>query len=203
LIAKLLSIVFLLSCFSCESSSQYIPKNGDIIFHTSKSTQSLAIQLATKSVYSHVGIVFIQNGSPFVLEAVQPVKYTPLKKWTERGKDNHFVVKRLKNANDILTSDTLLKMHTIGKKMLGKNYDLYFEWTNNRIYCSELVWKIFKNGAGIEVGELEKMASFDLTNEVIKNKIKERYGTKIPLDETVISPASIFSSKNLETIYQN
>jgi hypothetical protein len=30
--------------------------------------------------------------------------------------------------------------------------------------------------------------------------MKERYGDKIPLEETVISPISIFNSKNLETV---
>lgn len=32
-------------------------KNGDIIFQTSKSNQSKAIQLATDSKYSHMGII--------------------------------------------------------------------------------------------------------------------------------------------------
>ena len=32
-------------------------KNGDIIFQTSKSSQSKAIQLATNSKYSHMGII--------------------------------------------------------------------------------------------------------------------------------------------------
>ena len=56
---------------------------------------------------------------------------------------------------------------------MGKDYDLYFEWSNEKIYCSELVWKIYKEGAGIEIGELEELSSFDLTNEIVKRKMKE------------------------------
>lgn len=64
-------------------------KNGDLIFQTSLSRQSKAIQLATKSKYSHCGIVFYDNGQFYVFEAIQPVKSTPLDKWIARGKDGH------------------------------------------------------------------------------------------------------------------
>lgn len=59
-------------------------KIGDIIFQTSKSNQSKAIQLATNSKYSHMGIIYKINGQVFVYEAVQPVKLTALTKWINR-----------------------------------------------------------------------------------------------------------------------
>ncbi len=173
-------------------------KEGDIIFHTSTSSQSKAIQLATDSKYSHVGIIFKDEKDNFiVLEAVQPVKYTPLKKWIARGENNHFALKRLKNADKTLTKEAIQKMKTTGEKFIGTNYDLYFEWSDERIYCSELVWKIYKEALNIEVGKLEKLSSFDLENDVVKTKMKERYGNTIPLDENVISPAAIFDSDKL------
>ena len=73
-------------------------RDGDLIFHTSRSAQSLAIQRATHSSYSHVGIVFLRDGKPFVLEAVATVRYTPLAQWTARGSQGTYVVKRLKSA---------------------------------------------------------------------------------------------------------
>jgi uncharacterized protein YycO len=82
-------------------------------------------------------------------------------------------------------------------KFMGKNYDLTFEWDDERIYCSELVYKIYKRGAGIEVGKLQKLSEFDLSNPIVKAKLVERYGTKIPLDEPVISPGAIFTDTNL------
>src|SRR5436309_10168280 len=72
-------------------------RDGDIIFHQSSSNQSRAIQLATHSRYSHMGMVWRQDGRWFVYEAVQPVKMTPLAKWIARGAGEHFVVKRLRN----------------------------------------------------------------------------------------------------------
>ena len=63
-----------LTLLGCAPGAGYEPRDGDIVFHTSRSSQSLAIQLATKSPYSHMGIVYLRDGKPFVFEAVQPVK---------------------------------------------------------------------------------------------------------------------------------
>lgn len=178
-------------------------RNGDIIFQTSLSQQSKAIQLATNSKYSHCGIIYIDNGNLYVFEAVQPVKTTPLDKWIARGENGHYVIKRLKNADEILTSDVLIKMKQEADKLKGKNYDLTFEWSDDRIYCSELIWKIYKRATGLEIGKLERLKDFDLTYEVVKNKMKERYGDKIPMDEVVISPVAIYNSELLMTVKSN
>ncbi len=180
--------------------SHHAIQNGDLIFQISLSSQSKAIQLATGSKYSHCGIIFEDKGHYYVFEAVQPVKATPLDKWIARGKDGHYVIKRLKNAEDVLTADAIKKMKQVGEQFKGKNYDLTFEWSDEKMYCSELIWKIYQRATGIEIGHLEKLGDFDLTSEAVKVKMKERYGDKIPMDETVISPAAIFNSELLVTI---
>jgi len=178
-------------------------QNGDIIFQTSKSSQSQAIQLATNSKYSHMGIIYKIDGQLFVYEAVQPVRLTALNEWINRGKNGHFVIKRLKNSDKILTQATLTKMKQVGEKFKGKDYDLYFEWSDDKIYCSELVWKIYKEGADIEIGELERLSAFDLENKIVKQKMTERYGDNIPMEEKVISPAEMFNSDKLKIVFQN
>jgi Permuted papain-like amidase enzyme, YaeF/YiiX, C92 family len=193
----------LLILFQANAQQPQIPaglKNGDLIFQTSLSSQSKAIQLATKSTYSHCGIVFKEGGKYYVFEAIQPVKRTPLHKWIARGKDRKYVVKRLKNADQVLTPEALQKMKAIGDQFIGKNYDLTFEWNDDRIYCSELIWKMYQRATGIEIGKLEKLRSFDLTSEAVKKKMQERYGDNIPMDETVISPAAMFESALLITV---
>lgn len=164
------------------------------------SSQSKAIQLATNSKYSHMGIIYEIDGEFFVYEAVEPVKLTALNEWIRRGENDHFVIKRLKSANQVLTSSTLSRMRQIGEQFQGKPYDIYFEWSDDRIYCSELVWKIYKEATGIEIGQLEQLSDFDLSNDLVKAKMKERYGDSIPLDEKVISPAAMFNSDQLITI---
>ena len=178
-------------------------RDGDLIFHISLSRQSKAIQLATKSKYSHCGIIYKENGQYYVFEAVQPVKETPLDKWIARGKNGHYVIKRLKNADKVLTVEAFEKMKREGEKFKGKDYDLTFEWSDDKIYCSELIWKIYQRATGIEIGKLEKLSEFDLSSEVVREKMKERYGDKIPMDEIVISPAKIFDSELLITVKWN
>ncbi len=50
---------------------------------------------------------------------------------------------------------------------------------------------------------LEKLGEFDLINEVVKQKMHERFGNKIHINEIVISPAAIFDSDLLITISSN
>lgn len=178
-------------------------RNGDLIFQTSLSRQSKAIQLATHSEFSHCGLIYKDGDNYFVFEAIQPVKQTPLDKWIARGQGGHFVIKRLKNADQVLTPETLKKMKNVGDSFKGKDYDVYFDWSDDKIYCSELIWKIYKRATGLEIGKLEKLRDFDLTEEAVQQKMKERYGSNIPLDEEVISPVSIFNSNLLATVKSN
>lgn len=201
-------LFILLSCSNGDSNQEKHElenkiQNGDIIFQTSKSDQSKAIQLATKSKYSHMGIIYEYDDDFYVFEAVQPVKLTPLNEWIHRGENSHYVIKRLKNADQILTSPVLAKMKKTGEQFEGKPYDIYFEWSDDKIYCSELVWKIYKQATNIEIGQLEQLSSFDLTHNVVKSKMKERYGNNIPLAEKVISPAAMFNSDKLMTVQEN
>jgi uncharacterized protein YycO len=162
----------------------------------------MAIQIATKSEYSHVGIIYLVSGKYMVFEAVQPVKLTPLNEWINRAKNSKYVIKRLKDEYK-LSQASLAKMKEIGNTYVNKDYDLYFNWSDEKMYCSELVWKIYKFGANIEIGKLQQLKEFDLSNSEVKKVLKKRYGENIPLDETVISPVSIFNCKKLRTIAEN
>lgn len=185
------------SLFVASHSWAYEPRTGDIVFHTSTSAQSAAIQAATHSAYSHVGVVVHDQGSPKVLEAVEPVKLTSLQAWLKRGKGQHYVIKRLKQP---LAASAAAQMELDAKRFIGKPYDLTFEWSDDRIYCSELVWKLYKGSAGIELAPLSQLKSFDLTSPAVRSKLKERYGSQVPLDEPVVPPSALFDSPLLETV---
>lgn len=185
-----------LSLFSVYAhSAQY--QTGDIIFQTSKSAQSKVIQKATHSPYSHMGMIVNRNGQFWVLEAIQPVKYTPLQQWVDRGVNKHYVVKRYQTA---LTAIQQTKLVKNAEGYLNKPYDIYFEWGDDAIYCSEIVWKAYKNALGIELAPLDQLKSFDLTDPSVKALMKQRYGKSIPLQEKVIAPSALFNSKKLVLI---
>ena len=177
-------------------------KDGDIIFQTSESKQCEAVRIATNSKFSHCGIIYDINGKWFVFEAVQPVKLTPLEDWINHGKDSKYVVKRLKN-DTVLKPEVLQKMKDYSQQFDGKEYDAYFEWTDNRIYCSELVWKIYKNAAGIELSQLRELNDFNLTDTRVQKVLKERYGDEIPLQEKVVAPSDLAASNLLKTVIDN
>ncbi len=177
--------------------------DGDLIFQTSKSAQSTAIQRATDSPYSHMGLILYRDGNPFVFEASATVRFTPLPAWIARGEGGHYVVKRLRTADSRLTPEVLDRMRKAAQRFNGRKYDLTFEWSDDRLYCSELVWKVYKSALGIEIGGLQKLREFKLDDPVVKAKLRERYGTRIPLDEPVISPAAMFDSPELETVAQH
>ncbi len=174
-------------------------QDGDLIFHTSRSAQSLAIQQATGSRYSHMGVVVWRNGKPFVFEAVKTVRLTPLTAWIARGEGGHFVAKRLRQPLDAASRVKLLRT---AATFAGRPYDLTFEWSDARIYCSELVWKLYDRALGIRIGALQRLREFKLDDPAVRRKLVERYGNKIPLDEPVISPAAMADSDLLVDVVQ-
>ena len=106
----------------------------------------------------------------------------------------------MKNAETVLTPATLQKMKDYSQNFMGKEYDAYFDWSDTRIYCSELIWKIYKNGANIELSKLKQLKDFNLTDEKVKKVLKERYGNNIPLEEKVVAPSDLVDSDLLKTV---
>ena len=187
----LTSLLFTSLAFVSSAYAEIKP--GDLIFHTSLSSQSQALQLAMKSPYSHMGIVLFQEGKPYVFEASNVVKFTPLKEWINRGKNRHYRLKRLKDQS-LLTASSVKKLMQAAKTYAGKPYDLFFEWSDKKIYCSELVWKMYHQALGVKIGKIQTFKDFDFSHPEVKAKLKERFGNKIPFSEKVISPAAMFNS---------
>ena len=47
------------------------------------------------------------------------------------------------------------------------------------------------------------LGDFDLSDPAVIQKMKERWSGSIPLNETVISPAAMFESAQLITVYSH
>lgn len=175
-------------------------QEGDIVFQDLPCSQSEAVKLATHSKISHMGMILLKNGNPYVYEAVGPVKFTPIKEWIAQGEGSHFVAKRLKKAHEVLTPDILKKMEAVALGFKGKAYDWTFEWSDDKMYCSEMVWKVYQRSTGLEIGKLQKLKDFDFSNPDVKELLKERYGDHVPWNEPVISPEQMFKSDLLMTV---
>jgi len=181
-------------------------QSGDIIFQTALTSQHQIIRIATKSKYSHCGIIYEKDGIFYVYEAAQPVKITPLNQWIAKGEHGSYTLKRLKNADKILTPQALAKIAAECEKHLGKDHDFISQWSDEKMYSSEYVWKVFDRALGIQLGELQKIGDFDLESLLniaqAQAILESLFGgiNNIPLDETIISPVAICNSDLLETI---
>lgn len=171
-------------------------KDGDIIFQSSTSPQSKAIEVASNSPYSHCGIIFHEKGIAYVYEAVQPVGKRILADWIESGVNKKYVVMRLKDST-VLSNYNLEKLKSYARNQFGKNYDIYFSWNDKEWYCSELVWKSFYNILSIDLAHPKTLREFNIDSPIVRKVMTKRYGNDIPYDEKMISPGQIFESKLL------
>lgn len=196
----LTSIILLVILSGCQSNDGGTFQDGDILFQSLNSPQSQAVKIATSSKYSHCGMINIIDGKVFVLEGLQPTMLTPVDEWIDRGLDKHFVVKRLKDLSAQMPAGVKSKVVPVGEKYLGKDYDIYFGWSDSLIYCSELVWKVYNEAWGIELCPLRKMEDFNLSHPAVRAILQERYGENIPLEEPVVAPSDLFDSELLEEV---
>lgn len=186
----------------CTSTDSVGLRDGDILFQDFPSSQNEAIKIATQSEYSHCGVVFFEGDRPMVWEAVQPVTITPLDEWIGRSADSHYVAMRLTEREEVLTVGAIEAMKNYGRSMMGRDYDMLFDWSDEQFYCSELVWKIFAEGASIELCQPRQMSEYALDNPIVRMKLQERYGDKVPFDQNVVAPSDIYNSSLLEVVYE-
>jgi hypothetical protein len=172
-------------------------QDGDIIFQTTLSSQSEAIRLATDSPYTHVGIITIQDNEPMVYEAIGPVIATPLKRWIQRGQGGQYLLMRPKKP---LTKSQIQAMEAVGQRHRGKSYDLRFEWSDQKMYCSELVWKIYKEGAGIRLAKPQPMDSYRLSHPTVQALLRSRWGSDVRWKEPMVAPSDLAASPKLGVV---
>jgi|WetSurMetagenome_2_1015567.scaffolds.fasta_scaffold18241_6 hypothetical protein len=176
---------------------QYSAKEGDIIFQSLAGTELAdVIEGATKSRYSHSGIVIKKNNLWYVREAFSPVKDTPLLLWIARGNESQFAVFRLK----ALYQKYISAMIKESEKFLGFPYDVLYELDDEKIYCSELVYKAFKNASGEKLGRLRKLK--ELNWQPYKEFIIDLAG-ELPLNRLMITPKDLSEASQLEKVFSN
>lgn len=203
-----LSLAALASLCALTAGAAKLPplQEGDLVFQTSLSGQGEAVALATGSKYTHMGVLLSHRGKLVVFEAVQPVKLTPIEAWIERGDAGHVVVKRLSNAGEVITPEVSAKLRELAAAWVGRSYDLQFRWDDQRLYCSELAYKLFDQAAGVKLGKLQRIGEFQLASPEVQQKIRERFGNgkgELDLDEPAVSPQAIFEDPRLTTVFEN
>ncbi|MGC3997814.1 MAG: YiiX/YebB-like N1pC/P60 family cysteine hydrolase [Anaeromyxobacter sp.] len=167
-------------------------RSGDLVFQTSGSAQSIPIQRATGSPWSHVGLVEVAADGIYVLEAEATVVRTPWATFRNRGVGRRVLVMRAR-----LDEAARIKVIAEATRHLGTPYDPLFGWGDDRVYCSELVVKAFQRGAGLELGRLEKLG--DLNIRGLEPELTARYG-RVPRELELVTPASLVRDSHLSVV---
>lgn len=177
--------------FTAQTGAVKNVKEGDVIFQTSQSEQSPSIQIGTRSMITHCGIVVMKGGKPYVLETLKTLVLTPLDKFIARGKDGRYWLKRSNKDNIKIKYNSYL----------GKPYNLAFKFDNGKFYCSELIYDIYIKQLGIELCKPKKVGDYLIlgTDELpkIEKAMKKRGITK---EQYAVAPVDIFNSEHLNDV---
>lgn len=181
-------------------------QEGDIIFQISLSGQSAAISEATNSKWTHVALVFKEGATWYAYEASSKVMKTPLKKFMDRGRSGIYVVKRINPKVAVLDKVKVEALRKAAKTFFDKPYDIFFEWSDSKIYCSELVFKAYLMALQLEVGKVERWRDMNLNSPKVQLLLKERLAKlhrNLDLDQPIVTPAAQFNSDLLVTVRSN
>lgn len=180
--------------------SGYEPREGDVVFQALPNPPGLdlvdAIEGSTGSSFSHCGMVCYRDGAWKVIEAIGPVRETPLGQWISRGRDKQVWAYRLrKDAQAHIPA-----MLTAMRKDLGKPYDIHYRFDDQAIYCSELIWRGWKAATGGELGRPVKLG--ELNWQPYRQVIEAIEGAgNLPLEREMITPRDLAAAPELQQVF--
>lgn len=174
----------------------YTPQDGDVLFQ-SLPHQSVvdAIEGGTDSAFSHCGIVAQVDGKWVVYEALGQVRATPLYDFLLRGRERGFAVYRWKGDEQSHVPGILGR----ARAMLGRPYDSRYRMDDEKIYCSELIYKAYRDVTnGGQAGKLVRLGELDWGP--YRKTIIELEGAEPPLDREMITPKDLALASQLELV---
>lgn len=171
-------------------------EEGDILFQSLPHGPLVdAIEGTTRSEWSHCGILVRKEGRWVVGESIGAVRYTPLVQWILRGRGNKLAAYRLKSEIEVNHDDLIDGIN----EFLGRSYDFRYAPEEDEIYCSELVYLVYKNRFDIEVGSWQKLG--DLNYKEFEPLIRKMEGGNLPLERLMVTPVNLTYNENLKKVY--
>lgn len=196
--AKILLIISLLYLGTLSNAYCFELKEGDILLQPLNCWSCHLIEDQEKSRFSHMAIVVKEGGELKVFEALEEVRVISLKKFKQRtSQGEKILVRRFRPGNDFLPDENFYKEI---RKYKGLSYDHDFRWNNfdkkgEKIYCSELVYKIYSSLGYLNFTEA-KIMEFDVN----PREWDEYFNGDTPRGELGISPEDFNLSKDFENI---
>jgi hypothetical protein len=189
-------------------------ESGDLIFETTLTNQTLATLLATRSLYTHVGIIHVhEDGTVTVVQASKTVVESSLADFADAGLGERFTIMRYNG----LTDEQRSAIAQDAERYLGVPYNYIFDMRSKNLYCSLLPYRTFGD-LGLPLGTVEKIGDLYVNNFAVRSLFEQRWhmhplcqGSSmneracwaLMMDQPIITPVSIAHDSNLTQIYSN
>ena len=174
-------------------------ENCDLIFQISEDsdfskaiTETTAIDDSIK--LSHVGIIWIDNDTPKVIEASpeEGVRIMNLEEFT-LSCHNGFIIKRLSIE---IPKDRIIER---ALSYVGQPYDWWYYPDNDKMYCSELIYESFLSSEGNNIFQGQPM-NFRDSNGAIPDfwiQLFSELNQKVPEGVIGTNPNDLFKDPRL------
>jgi hypothetical protein len=135
-------------------------KVGDVILQPLKCWACSLIEAEEETIYSHVGVVVATSPEVMVAEAFSKVRKLSLNEYNQKTEPGQKLMVLRFRRDDLVAELQRSKsefMKLFETSFEGALYDHDFRWNNfddqgnEKLYCSELVSKLFQAFAGIEL----------------------------------------------------
>jgi len=205
----LLVLSMLLLLFSC-SNNEFNLNSGDLLFQVNKSNDfTNAIVNTTGNnnnlSFSHVAIVLAEENKICVIEAVPNggVHKILLQNFLDSSAHNS-IGKPLVVVYRLTDTSNVFNIVINAKKYIGLPYDSAFIPSNNKYYCSELVYESFLNSKGEHIFNSNPMSFCDSTGKI--SLLWEKYFNKLnkPIPQGVLgtNPNDISKEKCIKEVFR-
>ncbi len=179
--------------------SGFVPEEGLVVFQSlPRSPLVEAIEGSTHSPYSHCGILHrTAAGDWIVIEAIGPVKETPLEEWIDQARDHRVAAFRIHAP---LTPGIIPKFIAAAQAYVGRPYDIHYRFDDEAIYCSELVFKAFRAATGQDLGKVQALGELDWGKYTAL--IQQIEQGPVPVERLMITPRAVSEAAQLEKIFE-
>ena len=171
-------------------------QEGDVLMQSLPHSELAdAIETASRSPWSHCGILVKREGRWQVAQALTDVHYTPLIEYLIQCRDLSVTSFRVKG----LTKEEKARLQPGIAKLLGKPYDINYEPDDRKIYCSELVWKVYDRELGVHFGEWEAFGT--LNWKPVEAFVRRVERGKLPLERMMITPVGLTKTGKVVRVF--
>lgn len=197
LVAVLAGAAVYFNVYGLAHLATYRPREGDVVFQSLPNAELVeAIEGITESPLSHCGVVMRNaDGRWVVHEAIGVVRETPLYLWIVRGRGARLDVWRWRGID----AAEMAELRAALGRYAGKSYDYRYAPDDTEIYCSELVFKAYRDAYAVEFGAWENLG--DLNWRPHERFIREMEGGALPLGRSMITPVALTRSPELAKVY--